>query len=192
MKRRKWLFFLFLVVVTGVLPLLPEVRRRAGIDCRSNRWWSILTVLASWSMKERSDSQRRVCAGFSSPGSPWEPARVDTGFRGLCGTGACRSHTEKNPLRKRGEFFRQNTGKSVQLLLADGEFVSGKIKGFIGTDLLVVTVLHGNSSIDQAYPLDRIAAYYFIDRANLEKEEIEIPAGSWCGYGAVTRMANTR
>jgi hypothetical protein len=79
---------------------------------------------------------------------------------------------EKIPYAKEEEFFRENTGKSVQLLLADGEFVSGKIKGFIGPDLLVVTVLHNKGAIDQAYPLDRIAAYYFIDPANLEKEKI--------------------
>lgn len=79
---------------------------------------------------------------------------------------------EKVPFVKTEEFLRENTGKSVQLLLADGEFVSGKIKGFIGPDLLVVTVLHGNGTIDQAYPLDRIAGFYFIDPAKLEKEKI--------------------
>jgi hypothetical protein len=79
---------------------------------------------------------------------------------------------EKVPFEKTEEFLRDNAGKSVQLLLADGEFVSGKIKGFIRPDLLVVTVLHGNGTIDQAYPLDRIAGVYFIDPAKLEKEKI--------------------
>ena len=77
---------------------------------------------------------------------------------------------EKVPFEKTEEFLRDNAGKSVQLLLADGEFVSGKIKGFIRPDLLVVTVLHGNGTIDQAYPLDRSPAFILSTRLSWRKK----------------------
>ena len=78
--------------------------------------------------------------------------------------------TEKElAVKKREEFFRENAGKSIQLLTEE-EFVSGKLKGFIDPDLLVITVLHDSGlTSDQVYPLAQITAYYFLEPVNLHK-----------------------
>lgn len=174
MKRRKWLFFLFLVVVTGVFAFTTGGAAESGYRLPVKQ---VVVYPDGFSFLVHEGEVRLrngECVLDFLPQALRGSLRVSTPASGVSVEQVrAEAIPKKIPFEKEEEFFRQNTGKSVQLLLADGEFVSGKIKGFIGTDLLVVTVLHGNGSIDQAYPLDRIAAYYFIDRANLEKEEIE-------------------
>ncbi len=87
---------------------------------------------------------------------------------------AFRDRTEKeSAVQNRGEFFRENIGKPIQLLTEE-EFVTGKLKGFIDPDLLVVTVLHDSGlTSDQVYPLSQITTYYFLEPVNLHKKTEE-------------------
>lgn len=87
---------------------------------------------------------------------------------------AFQERTEKElAVQKREEFFRENIGKPIQLLTEE-EFVTGKLKGFIAPDLLVVTVLHESGlTSDQVYPLEQITTYYFLEPVNLHKKTEE-------------------
>ncbi|NLY88263.1 MAG: hypothetical protein GX085_01375 [Firmicutes bacterium] len=175
MKRNKWLFFA-LLVVAGVFAFT------AGDAAEGEYKLPVKEVVVypngfSFLVHEGEVRLRDGgCVLDFLPQALRGSLRVSTPASGVS-LEQVRAFSEKTvtkiPLEKKEDFFRENTGKPVQLLLADGEFVSGNIKGFIEPDLLVVTVLHDTGTVDQVYPVDRIAAYYFLNPANLEQEKSE-------------------
>lgn len=173
MKRSKWLFFVFLAA-TGVFSFAAGDAAESGYKLPVKE---VVVYPDGFSFLVHEGEVRLrdgECVLDFLPQALRGSLRVSSPASGIA---VEQVRTEAIPKKvafeKKEDFFRENTSKSVQLLLEDGEFVSGKVKGFIGPDLLVVTVLHDNGTTDQAYPLDRIDAYYFLDPADLEREKIE-------------------
>lgn len=76
----------------------------------------------------------------------------------------------QQPITGGTDFFRENVGRPVQVLTEE-QTVTGKIKGFLEPNLLVVTVTHKNGvTADHVYPLDKVTAFYILEPATTTQE----------------------
>ncbi|NLW56012.1 MAG: DUF4139 domain-containing protein [Firmicutes bacterium] len=79
----------------------------------------------------------------------------------------------EEPVHKLAQVFQLNIGKPVQLL-ADGQVVSGILKGFIEPAYLVLTVNNENgATTDEVYALDLITSYRFLEPVTLTQQQTE-------------------